>query len=93
MQQVTTWWQSNLKARSNKDLPKDAADLALSRLNKLKTSTGSERVQDVANAIRSTMQQYCGVSSACSRTDELLATGVQKELWNWMSVASVFFQR
>ncbi len=65
---------SNLKARSNKDLPKDAADLALSRLAKLENSTGSERVQDVANDIRSTMQQYCGVF----RTDELLQTGVQK---------------
>ena len=65
---------SNLKARNNKDLPKDAADLALSRLAKLENSTGSERVQDVANDIRSTMQQYCGVF----RTDELLQTGVQK---------------
>lgn len=65
---------SNLKARSNKDLPKDAADLAMSRLSKLENSTGTERVQDVANAIRSTMQQYCGVF----RTDELLQTGLGK---------------
>jgi len=65
---------SNLKARSNKDLPADAADKALSRLSKLEASTGSERVQDVANAIRSTMQQYCGVF----RTDELLQTGYKK---------------
>nr|WP_314863838.1 succinate dehydrogenase flavoprotein subunit [uncultured Undibacterium sp.] len=65
---------SNLKSRSNKDLPKDAADLALSRLSTLENSTGTERVQDVANAIRGTMQQYCGVF----RTDELLQTGVEK---------------
>lgn len=65
---------SNLKSRSNKDLPKDAADLAMSRLSKLENSTGTERVQDVANAIRSTMQQYCGVF----RTDELLQTGLGK---------------
>lgn len=65
---------SNLKARSNKALPADAADLALSRLSKLENSTGSERVQDVANAIRSTMQQYCGVF----RTDDLLQTGYKK---------------
>jgi succinate dehydrogenase / fumarate reductase flavoprotein subunit len=65
---------SNLKARSNKDLPKDAADLAMSRLAKLENSTGTEKVQDVANAIRSTMQQYCGVF----RTDELLQTGLGK---------------
>jgi succinate dehydrogenase / fumarate reductase flavoprotein subunit len=65
---------SNLKARSNKDLPADAADLALERLSKLENSTGSERVQDVANDIRSTMQNFCGVF----RTDELMTTGVQK---------------
>ncbi|MFZ6742632.1 succinate dehydrogenase flavoprotein subunit [Undibacterium sp. JH2W] len=65
---------SKLKERSNKDLPADAADLALSRLAKLETSTGSERVQDVANDIRASMQQYCGVF----RTDELLQTGYKK---------------
>ncbi len=66
--------ESNLKAKNHKPLPADAADFAMARLAKLETSTGSERVQDVANAIRSTMQQYCGVF----RTDELLQTGVQK---------------
>lgn len=65
---------SKLKDRSNKDLPADAADLALSRLAKLETSTGSERVQDVANDIRSTMQKYCGVF----RTDDLLQTGYKE---------------
>ncbi|MBC3936873.1 succinate dehydrogenase flavoprotein subunit [Undibacterium rugosum] len=64
----------SLKAKEFKPLPADAADKALSRLAKLESSTGSERVQDVANAIRSTMQQYCGVF----RTDELLQTGYQK---------------
>ena len=67
---------SNLKQKSHKPLPADAADLALSRLARLESSTGSERVQDVANSIRSTMQQYCGVF----RTDELLQTGVKKIL-------------
>jgi len=64
----------NLKQKNHKPLPADAADRAMERLARLETSTGSERVQDVANAIRSTMQQYCGVF----RTDELLQTGVQK---------------
>lgn len=64
----------SLKAKEHKPLPADAADKALARMAKLESSTGSERVQDVANAIRSTMQQYCGVF----RTDELLQTGVQK---------------
>lgn len=64
----------SLKQKDHKQLPADAADRALARLAKLETSTGTERVQDVANAIRSAMQQYCGVF----RTDELLQTGVQK---------------
>jgi len=66
--------QSHLKQREHKPLPADAADLALSRLAHLENSTGGERVQDVANDIRSTMQQYCGVF----RTDELLQTGYKK---------------
>ncbi|HYD59167.1 MAG TPA: succinate dehydrogenase flavoprotein subunit [Noviherbaspirillum sp.] len=64
----------NLKQKNHKALPADAADRAMERVARLETSTGSERVQDVANAIRSTMQQYCGVF----RTDELLQTGVKK---------------
>ena len=63
----------NLKQKENKPLPKDAADFAMNRLNKLETSTGSERVQDVANDIRASMQKYCGVF----RTDEMLAKGVE----------------
>jgi len=66
--------QSNLKQRQHKPLPPDAADLAMSRLAHLENSTGGERVQDVANDIRGTMQQYCGVF----RTDELLQTGYKK---------------
>lgn len=66
--------QSNLKQRQHKPLPADAADLALSRLAHLENSTGGERVQNVANDIRATMQQYCGVF----RTDDLLQTGYKK---------------
>ncbi|MDO8306210.1 succinate dehydrogenase flavoprotein subunit [Herminiimonas sp.] len=66
--------ETHLKQREHKPLPADAADLALSRLSKLEHSTGSERVQDVANDIRSTMQQYCSVF----RTDALLQTGYTK---------------
>ena len=64
---------SKLQDRSHKPLPADAADLALSRLARLENSTGSERVQDVANDIRKTMQSHCGVF----RTDELLQEGVK----------------
>jgi len=65
---------SHLEDKSNKDLPADAADRALERINHLETSTGGERVQDVANEIRSTMQKYCGVF----RTDELMQAGYKK---------------
>ena len=65
---------SKLKEQSNKPLPADGADLALSRLAHLEASTGSERVQDVANDIRKTMQHYCGVF----RTQELLDQGAKE---------------
>ncbi|MGN6703613.1 MAG: FAD-binding protein, partial [Burkholderiaceae bacterium] len=65
---------SDLRTRSHKPLPADGADLAMSRMAALESSTGSERVQDVANAIRTTMQQYCGVF----RTSELMETGYHK---------------
>jgi len=65
---------SKLQDRSHQDLPADAADRALERLARLESSTGSERVQDVANTIRATMQHYCGVF----RTDELLQEGYKK---------------
>ena len=65
---------SNLKQKLNKPLPKDAADFALDRLNRLETSTGGEKVQHVANDIRAAMQKYCGVF----RTDALLNQGVEE---------------
>jgi succinate dehydrogenase / fumarate reductase flavoprotein subunit len=65
---------SNLKQKENKPLPKDAADFAMGRLNKLETSTGSEKVQGVANDIRATMQKYCGVF----RTEEMMTQGAKE---------------
>jgi succinate dehydrogenase / fumarate reductase flavoprotein subunit len=65
---------SKLREQSHQNLPADGADLALSRLAHLEASTGSERVQDVANDIRSAMQHYCGVF----RTQELLDEGVRE---------------
>ena len=66
--------ESRLQDRSHKPIPSDATDRAMERVARLETSTGSERVQDVANAIRATMQHYCGVF----RTDELLNEGRAK---------------
>jgi succinate dehydrogenase / fumarate reductase flavoprotein subunit len=65
---------SKLEDQSFKELPENPADLALSRLAHLESSTGSERVQDVANDIRKTMQHYCGVF----RTQELLDEGTKE---------------
>jgi succinate dehydrogenase / fumarate reductase flavoprotein subunit len=62
-----------LKDRSHKPMPADGADLALQRLDRLESSTGGERVQDVGDDIRRTMQHHCGVF----RTQELLDQGVQ----------------
>ncbi|MGA1273181.1 MAG: succinate dehydrogenase flavoprotein subunit [Burkholderiaceae bacterium] len=66
--------QQNLQAASHRDLPENGADVSLARLAKLEDSTQGEKVQDVANDIRNTMQNYCGVF----RTSELLSEGVSK---------------
>jgi succinate dehydrogenase / fumarate reductase flavoprotein subunit len=65
---------SNLKQKENKPLPAGAADFAMNRLNRLENSTGTEKVQGVANDIRATMQKYCGVF----RTDALLEQGYKE---------------
>jgi succinate dehydrogenase / fumarate reductase flavoprotein subunit len=65
---------SKLKAQEHRHLPENGADVSLSRLAKIDASSNGERVQDVANDIRNTMQTYCGVF----RTDELLSQGVNK---------------
>ncbi|WP_322404969.1 succinate dehydrogenase flavoprotein subunit [Massilia luteola] len=64
----------NLKEQGNRALPADFADYALGRLNRLENSTGGEKVQDVANAIRATMQKHCGVF----RTQALMDEGVRE---------------
>ncbi|EHR70932.1 succinate dehydrogenase, flavoprotein subunit [Burkholderiales bacterium JOSHI_001] len=57
--------------RNHKDLPADAADLSLSRIAKLDSSTSGEYAQDVANDLRSTMQKHAAVF----RTQELMTAG------------------
>ena len=66
--------EQNLQAASHRELPENGADVSLARLAKLEGSTQGEKVQDVANDIRNTMQNYCGVF----RTSDLLAEGVTK---------------
>jgi succinate dehydrogenase / fumarate reductase flavoprotein subunit len=58
---------------AHKDLPKDAAERPLARLARLDRTAGGERVAEVANDLRRTMQAHCGVF----RFPELLAEGVK----------------
>ncbi|MCE4556163.1 succinate dehydrogenase flavoprotein subunit [Roseateles cellulosilyticus] len=60
----------NLKTKSHKDLPKDAADRTLARLARLDGTTSGEYAQDVANDIRSAMQQHAGVFRTQAGMDE-----------------------
>jgi succinate dehydrogenase / fumarate reductase flavoprotein subunit len=64
--------------KEHKPLPKDAADLARSRLARLDGASNAngagERTQEVGNALRKTMQDHCGVF----RNNELLTSGVTK---------------
>ena len=57
-----------------KDLPKDAADLTLSRLARLDGQKNGESVAEVGKDMRRTMQAHCGVF----RFPELLTEGVKK---------------
>jgi succinate dehydrogenase / fumarate reductase flavoprotein subunit len=64
----------NLKNKSHKDLPKDAADRSLERLARLDASSSGEYAQAVANDIRTSMQKHAGVF----RTQAMLDEGVQQ---------------
>jgi succinate dehydrogenase / fumarate reductase flavoprotein subunit len=65
---------ADLKARSNKPLPADAADRTLARLARLDSAKDGEYSQDVANDIRKAMQTHAGVF----RTQAMLDEGVSK---------------
>ena len=60
--------------QEHKDLPKDAADKTLARLARLDNAKGGEYSQDVANDMRSIMQEHAGVFRAQDKMD----AGVQK---------------
>jgi succinate dehydrogenase / fumarate reductase flavoprotein subunit len=60
--------------QGHRAFPDDGGDRALGRLAALDARDKGERVQDVANAIRKTMQAHCGVF----RTGALLDEGVRK---------------
>ena len=59
---------------SHREVPANAADATLARLARLDNSTGGEYAQDVANDLRSAMQQHAGVF----RTQAIMDEGVKK---------------
>ena len=59
---------------THRDLPKDAGDYTLSRLNRLETQKNGESVFEVGNAMRQTMQAHCGVF----RFPDMLEKGVER---------------
>ncbi|MDI9331123.1 MAG: succinate dehydrogenase flavoprotein subunit [Alphaproteobacteria bacterium] len=64
----------NLKNKTHKPIPADAADLTLARLARLESAKNGEYAQDVANDIRQTMQRHAGVFRTQASMDE----GVRK---------------
>lgn len=58
---------------SHRGTPADAADLSLARLARLDSASNGEYAQDVANDIRSTMQQHAGVFRTQASMDEGVA--------------------
>jgi len=60
-------------AKAHKPLPADAADKSLARLARLDASKSGEYAQDVANDIRSAMQQHAGVFRTQASMDEGVA--------------------
>ncbi|WP_418320044.1 succinate dehydrogenase flavoprotein subunit [Piscinibacter sakaiensis] len=66
--------EQQLKQRSHKPLPADAADATQARLARLDGSSSGEYAQDVANDLRRTMQTHAGVF----RTQASMNEGVEK---------------
>jgi len=62
--------QFNDKNKNHKELPADAADLTLERLNRLESASQGEYAQDVANDMRAAMQQHAGVFRQQKTMDE-----------------------
>jgi succinate dehydrogenase / fumarate reductase, flavoprotein subunit len=65
--------QYNDKNKTHKPVPKDGADLTLARLARLDGTTSGEYAQNVANDIRSAMQQHAGVFRTQAGMDEGVA--------------------
>jgi succinate dehydrogenase / fumarate reductase flavoprotein subunit len=59
--------------KAHKPLPRDAADKSLARISRLDNTVSGEYAQDVANDIRTTMQQHAGVFRTQASMDEGVA--------------------
>ena len=64
----------NDQQKNHKELPADALDRTLERLNRLENTTQGEYAQDVANDLRAAMQQHAGVF----RQQKVMDEGVVK---------------
>jgi succinate dehydrogenase / fumarate reductase flavoprotein subunit len=60
----------NRQSKAHKPLPADAADPSLARLARLDGANSGEYAQDVANALRTSMQRHAGVFRTQSTLDE-----------------------
>ena len=70
-----TTFSNALKGESQwRDLPSDAADVSLERLNLIDSNNSGESVSEVGQEIRDVMQKHCGVF----RFPDLLEEGVVK---------------
>ena len=63
-------------AGTHRELPPNAADYSLGRVNRLDTQVGGEEVHEVRGEMQRTMQAHCGVF----RFPDLLEQGVEKIL-------------
>jgi succinate dehydrogenase / fumarate reductase flavoprotein subunit len=62
--------EQGLHQQGHRAFPSDGGDAALARLAELDARSKGERVQDVADAIRKTMQSHCGVFRNAALLDE-----------------------
>lgn len=62
----------NALEKAHQELPVESVEKSIARVQALETRASGEKVQDVGNAIRISMQQHCGVF----RTKKLLTEGV-----------------
>ena len=67
------------------ELPKDAGELAISRLDKYRNASGGTRTSEFRLAMQKTMQENCAVF----RTGDVLSTGVQKIKQIWSAIDDI----